>query len=493
MKGEYFSYLLVPFKYRGDFNQTADSLGAEKEGGLSYWREESLKTQRFYEHIDRLIACDDCDSKEIKNLGRKFRLKENEGRAYLRKQTLKKQDFMGVMGRKNERYTYCSKKITFDFDIEAVELYLFQTQIGFLVYKITYPDGENRGSRKNRTYDEGDIRELVEKIYYLKKLYNGQKNIQLSLKTSKDTQKTFDLNLSELSEGLLSFAEMTVETYFESSNRHPHQALVYTGVSLEEPWEEEEALENLFYLRRSFKKSYLISKEETRTISEEVYKPFENIYWGVSMEGLAGIAYKSDQSPFSTEGFLNRCEGSYFYLYILALHQRYALINFSIEASKLGQNHRNKLEALKDLKEKLLNFHLQWMFKHLSNITHYTVLYEKMKASLRIEEALEELNSEIHLLSEMEQLRKEEILYEKEEAMDKLEKSFHRNVALITGVFVVLQTSAAIISILEVELLTSVAAETRLWIYIVLQTLIILGFSGLVMRAFKDKRKQKKT
>ena len=73
-----------------------------------------------------------------------------------------------------------------------------------------------------------------------------------------------------------------------------------------------------------------------------VLRFFENSYWGISTEGLNNIVYLVDDNTtneFMTTGYQKNLQNSYYYIYILALHQRFALLNFcSRVGSRSGNN-----------------------------------------------------------------------------------------------------------------------------------------------------------
>ena len=509
MQCEYFSYLLVPFAYRNTYDDFLNIIEDKKnDKDVCIWRRDYIKTERFYEHIDKLIAYrEDESSLEngcCENLGHKFVLDQNNGRSFLHKesyqsieQSIKTDGSIInspiVPAKKNDQMSFIDEKGgSFNFSIEDIELYIFENNIAFINYKVKYYTN-NSEDRKNNV-GQIDVDQLIDYIYRLKKLYSfDDKNIELNKKIGQKECVKFHFSIASLTKLILESTNVQVETFFESKQQKPRQALVYTGILLQNPIEKKQAIEYMFYLRNGFRHNYNIPVEEYDIQSNEgIYHAFQNIYWGASMEGCGALAFpiENNNQDFITKGFLDRVQQSYFYIYLLSLNQRYSLIKFSIEAACLPNKLQildkpcQKIKLINELKEKIVFFNLKWMFKHLANISHYTKFYELIKHNLRIGEALEELELELSTLSQLIQFAESEIKEKKEDRKE----VFNTQVAIISFVFIVVQTTGSLWPLIE-QYDTILNSGPKLIYFIVTEGLLILLFGHLIIQAIIYNRK----
>ncbi|MFQ3599417.1 MAG: hypothetical protein SNJ66_13885, partial [Chloroherpetonaceae bacterium] len=173
----------------------------------------------------------------------------------------------------------------------------------------------------------------------------------------------------------------------------------------------------IFELRRSFKKSYKPTPREFNLEGNpDVLQLFGNVYWGLSLEGLTCIAfYTGDETTDSyMKSYMGTLSKSYLYILLLALHQRYALLKYNIDAAKIQKSDHGDLSSISDLQEQIAWFQLRAMFTHVSSSTHYTLLYERLCAVFRIQELAKELMDEIRTLAILSRLKQDTIQVQKE-------------------------------------------------------------------------------
>lgn len=192
-------------------------------------------------------------------------------------------------------------------------------------------------------------------------------------------------------------------------------------------------------MRRSFKGSYKPAVNEyDLNHHAEVYHPFENSYWGVSLEGMANLTHLTKDSKtnrFFLGNYYGNLERSYSYLYLLALHQRYALLNTTIQAAQLPNTMNAYLqsddpkakEQLQMLKEKMVFFTLRSSHRQVSSSTHQSKLYEIMRSVFKIEELMNELHFKLdtilHITSMQNDILQKARLEQEEEERIMMRKS----------------------------------------------------------------------
>ncbi|KUP04423.1 hypothetical protein Q75_15645 [Bacillus coahuilensis p1.1.43] len=445
---------VVPFS----FGEEYDGKGFEKLVGEAHWEE--MKTsprENLLEHIDVLVRLDPKKETPKETIGRNYRLSQQGRRFY------------GLAKNESASYTYTyqdQRKGSFTFSIPTIRLFLFETGIGFVVYQMEYQDkipvfdvADHLYHQKNFAKGYGHIYyqpNLVDSVYdYLEEkgmhvdktvvrprmkygktpggILREFQEIDSSLYDSRIRQeeveglaeRVISVELGEMTRKLVNF--LTPTSYFHEFMRNgeafPSYALVYSGLTLEpeflEKGNEAERLAYLqtclFRLRRSFKESYQPCERDLRLEdSAEVYQAFENSYWGFSLEGMVNLTYlvKDEKTNHFLQGnYYGNLEQSYFYLYIIALHQRYALLHLSKQATLLPHSihdmMKDKGHSMDRLRERIAYFNLRSTFKHVSNITHQDRVYEGIHQSLQIDDLMDKIESEVDSLGSLVNLQKE--------------------------------------------------------------------------------------
>ena len=385
------SYLIVPFGYKKNYKEIHENIN------LDYFSLEDPVSNRLFDHIEDLIS-----NKEID--------KEAIGKRYLMLQRARKK--YNLPNKTNDFLTYKMKNINYYFSIESVEIYFFETQVGFIVYQIGFPK-------------DIDINSLIETNYYAKKLNSFSKRLYY---LSEDNE----LDLGNLSRQLIEPFE--IDTFFEGENEKPSQAIVFSSILLKEKMNINSIPYYLFLIRRSFKSTYKPSKNEEGVFNHPNILPlFENSFWGVSLEGVANIITKTDDTTtnnFFSGTYFGNLKTTYFYMYILALHQKYALLyltkQFSFLPQKIKQikkpTKQNQLIA--EYKEKLVDFMLKSSYRHISNVSHYDDLYHLIRDNLKIQNLLNDLHNELEVLSAYTQT-----------AEQKQKERFNNKIGLLSAVF----------------------------------------------------------
>lgn len=129
--------------------------------------------------------------------------------------------------------------------------------------------------------------------------------------------------------------------------------------------------DDLYYLRRMYKDTYQGTAADLELENNpEITSTFANITFGQSLEGEV-ILVEDPGHPFFQQ-FIDRARYHYFMPYLLAWHQRFALINFAININKLDET---DLTQVRQLRQSAFNFVLRWRFEQVSNTTMYNRVY----------------------------------------------------------------------------------------------------------------------
>lgn len=414
--------LIIPFSYGKGYQEVNETL--EQDWIID---NENVERKNILEHVSNLIAS---NQEEITNgtIGRYFELKKEARKKYYLPVN-SSQNFY-LMNEKNEEVT--------NFKITKVSLYLFETQIGFLVYDVKH--------------NSPDLEKIILTNYYLKHLnhlfrshlYNQAEFFSYFKKNAKpidELTKNFR-TLSEISGNILN--ELQIITYFTNSQNGPETAIVYNFMLLDKMFTREPEWENklklaLYKLRKGYKDSYQPPPMEFDTDhNPQIIQLFKNSYWGVSLEGLTNLVYLTDNqvtNDFFTSNYTGNLEISYFYIYILALHQRYAFLALNVEASEIskGENETNIDDNAAETKilklRKDINFLiLRGFFKHVSSVTHQQTLYEAIAKNLSLEELKLDLHSEMEALASLAEMQaakrerekdREDLKFKEEEREDR--------------------------------------------------------------------------
>ncbi|MDP4084460.1 MAG: hypothetical protein Q8934_07560 [Bacillota bacterium] len=382
--------LIVPFTYGKQYVHIGKEL---TENGWEIC--DSQNRKNILEHINILIP-NNPEKKRNGAIGCEYVLNRN----FREKHQLPKNESHNL-------YLIIDQKRKFSFKISKISLFLFETQVGFLTYEIMHTDPS--------------LDSIIMTNYYLKHLNHLYKGSLFSQKeyhfasASIDALTENDRTLSSITFSLL--GECNVTSYFASVTNEPENALVYNTILLDENFNlggnsEEQLGKYIFYLRRTFKESYKPAPSELElTHNTQILQLFENSFWGVSLEGLSNVVYLTKDpttNQFFQDNYQTNLVHSYFYLYMIALHQRYALLSLNQHAQELPVSESLNIEEFEEIqnaRKKINYFILRCFFKHVSSVTHQQRLYELIENTLQIEALKEDLRIELEALSSVAELQ----------------------------------------------------------------------------------------
>jgi len=172
---------------------------------------------------------------------------------------------------------------------------------------------------------------------------------------------------------------------------------------------------------------------------------FDNSSWGISLEGLGNIVTATDDdvtNAFFGSTYFHHIENTYLYLYILALHQKYALHYLTVQASELShqlslhQDHpEEQSRILIEMKEKIVNFLLRSSYKQVSRSTHHALYYEWIRSRLHTEDMFHEIHETLEALASLTEVAEKKQREEEEDRKRRAADRFNKKITGISAIF----------------------------------------------------------
>ena len=346
--------------------------------------------------------------------------------------------------RKKEPEGPGSDDFSINFTIPAIRLYLFETGVGFFVVDIRYCNPRS-------------LCAVARGNFYLKKI--GIRKDDCTYSHTDPVDNTIIVEdefpgISFIRKMATDFGEFS---FFERKNDFPRHCLVFTYLILDQieknPEKRIQFIEkSLFRLSKGWHCNYYPPLEKNESDNNPALLNFvDNIYWGVTLEGCANISYFThDGSPdhFVSEILPGRIQESYFYLYILALVQRFSLLILAQRTGKIPLNAGQSMQklpadsgALKEIRllQKDIPFYgLRINFSQVSHNLHYTLFYEKLKDVYRVDHLFNELDTEVKNLG---------AVLDQFDALEKSEKEQkQKNIELWIAVAAIIFAIASVLS-----------------------------------------------
>lgn len=363
----------------------------------------------------------------------------------------------------------------FSFYIGEILLFLFETNIGFLIYKIDHCKEDTHGI-------------IASKNYHLKKIHTTL------VYTEKDdgTKAALVLgttainSLSLLSEYILeNTIGSKVEIFFNYAEKSERRSNILThfNLKLEKKLSDTDnsTIEDiLFHLKRNYHSEWEIEGASIYK-DAEYFKASPYIRWGISSEATVCLTITDPETFFVGNSFYDNFHSYYLYEYVLALHQKYALYyfltNFKAE-SDLDELEKNIAE--------LANFRAKYVFQVISESETYQTVYSKQCKVFELESLFADINEQVNRVMQIKKVADEHKL---EEQNDKIN--------LILGLIAFLGVFSAIIDLNTlISWLEWILCQSQImWVQAIATTTLILvsiTFLSIFIRANWSKLKKKK-
>lgn len=279
---------------------------------------------------------------------------------------------------------------------EPFEVILFPIGIGFLIFKIK-PCNQKMSDYLNI-------------IHYLR-FTKGQRGfrIQGSRRTRDNNTEHIELKVSEI-------IESHILNWNKNCNLKPYQEifvpgkmLVFFGV-LFEGEQADLNVKTIYRLSNFFNSEQPINPGlYALEFGEEKsdFLPYaQNHGFLFSLEGGGFYGYRSLKTQFFTETLIDHLQNQYFLLFILALHQRFALIHLSEEVaenwktSNRPEDIRNNMRVFQKIRDQLLLFTARGYFLQVMQQDNHHRCYCKWREMFQLDALYTEVNGEVQEMHE---------------------------------------------------------------------------------------------
>ncbi len=289
--------------------------------------------------------------------------------------------------------------------LQSVRLTLFYTGIGILEFLFT-------GS--------GGCDEALDMNYYLSEVKSGANRLRFSQRMGKDETVEKSVRLIDLLEMLLTPLGRTEDFDSRSGMKYiDSKPLVFTYLLFRRFPSDLGRV--LFGLRTNFKSSYKVPEREL-SLDEGfgVYHPFENQYWGFSLNGAACCACLTDDpstNTFFRETFPYNLRSTYKLLFLLRVHQRFMIQDledrFSAAGASLVGAKDSEIDQVYrsagELRGEAALFRMQCFFQEPASVEHINRFDAALSGSMSIETSYEGLQSSLLLLEQLSETARERI------------------------------------------------------------------------------------
>lgn len=405
-----FSYVLFPFRYDEKLLETEGfnlPVSRPKGGAARLWEPDTLKTYHLKEGVARMLGAPG-------SAGSMYRLNEA-----LRRE-------LELPESRTELHFSCrGREKPSIIKLQKIALCLFKTGVGFLSLGFEF-----------RTEDPW---ELLDINYFLCEVKSRDNRLRYEKRLDREKSLIVEFTLLEKVEKLL--AGLAPEDFDAAPGLRyiDSKPLVFSYLLFARFPEDLGKL--LFGLRTNFKASYQVPAEEYELPgAQNVLHPFENVYWGASLNGAvccASLTGCEKTDEFFSSTFPSNLRQSYLPLFFLRQHQRFAVQSFQrrfiLADQTLTGERPEEIQAaykrVRALRERCVSFKLRCMYQDPSSVEHINAYDAFIARTTRVSEnfaALEESLSQLDALAQgmrerikdrqrrrerREGLRKERLLY----------------------------------------------------------------------------------
>lgn len=422
---------IVPFKYdKNQYRKIVSALSNENEKSTDnyIWKKIDVRKgeQDIYDYV-----LDAFDGESDNCLGSVFSYK------------MKKENTESNISIK---MSYQSKRSGpyYLFKIIDAGLFVFRTGIGMFWYEIKF---------------DGNIskKELVEFQNTFKELNRwndkGEWNKIFKLVESKDENSDYN-NLKDKNEGDAYYDKFTIgqwivdvlskslgNVFFYKTEKSvitrivdgntverddvPDKAIIFNYIANEEKEFDKEDMDVVklaYYMTNGYKSSYKMRND----IEHDMYKPFQNMYWYATSEGVGCYAvFDESNKGYFTGNLKTKIINDYFLIYIHILHQKYASLGFAqqIEEKLFTDIEKYEDSAYGDQIQRILMeidvFLAKNVWPSISYIHHQNEMYQYVYKRLTIKNNIDSLTEGLEALEKIQRLRVDKQEQEKEKQKEK--------------------------------------------------------------------------
>lgn len=177
------------------------------------------------------------------------------------------------------------------------------------------------------------------------------------------------------------------------------------------------------------------------------YMPYHNVMHTQSLEGGFVLAYDNNVGHYfrgRQSGAMQSFRTNYFYMMLLALHQRMSILSYTAESADAAC-HSHPAPRLRKLRENIYDFTARCYFSQASYSEERDQLYRRWQRAFNIGQMYDELKEQVHEIEGyLAQLARDQELATREQEL-RQEAERNRIIALITLVLLPISIASGVI------------------------------------------------
>jgi hypothetical protein len=157
---------------------------------------------------------------------------------------------------------------------------------------------------------------------------------------------------------------------------------------------------------------------DDKVIRESCYQPYDNIFMSSCVEGTAIITVGKKDNENAIRNMIGNIRFKYVWIYILAMYQRYAMLNVTRKLAKFEDEYstnieednslspeekekalKNKANALKSLIDTIKQVKVRCFYTDVSSYTHNNGFYQLCRHNLHISDISNEIDKKTEVLN----------------------------------------------------------------------------------------------
>jgi len=141
----------------------------------------------------------------------------------------------------------------------------------------------------------------------------------------------------------------------------------------------------------------------------------ERMWFVFSLEGGAFVAVNAPETDFFRRELPSHLRNEYFLLFLLTLHQRFALMSLSQQVSEhwLRGDEGERAKAFERIRDTLLEFTARGYFSQAMQREHHHRVYQRWQEIFQLERLYQEVSDEVREMHEFLQMRQSKKLEER--------------------------------------------------------------------------------
>ena len=438
-----YTFMIVPFKFEGKI----DHERVLKSGFLKACDHDKIKYDRLYKHVADSIS------------------EQNEDRTIMDYWVDREHNCCELF-----RHTLSFRVVNDNGEhhrakgyLKDIFLYCFESGIGFVVL--------------NFVFDEKlPLDTMCEVLNKLKKIKRKSRSLQILCDGE-------EVDLLSLLDKVPQNLFVKYDLFFQHSSKDYVSATMLSSFTYMKPQNEKTILYKLECLKRSQGDSFGTTEE-----AEDKYlRPFKNMFWGFSTQGIANINY-DDPSVGNLaflKSFYKNVKREYLLMTLIVLNQELTLLDYCQKFSASADS----IPSIEDL-NRLYNFKIRGTYTTVSHLEHYRTFYNSYMEELGIAQIFSEVDTKQNAIY----LTNKNKLAEKKAASDKNINRFTKILSVVLSIFGITGLVNNVANLLNRDNAVVLSAVVLSVVaVVVLLVMEISHIRDLIFRRSAVKRKRKKS